>query len=402
MTPQLPERLELRQRMYIVSPTQRRALWVSGVLFLALVALGLFLLFRSLPHGDRIAAAMLDGVRKKFVAHPLDALGHSLIFVALIPYSLYLFLAIRRERLILTPAGIEYRSPLPAALQGLRPGWSIAWGQIRSVTLKSLLYGRGPQVVSLELDAGSRKVKLYPYQWVDPNHYQPLSPWREKQRLQRATPEEIANAIYSSEILRYLAAVVPQLVPPREQKFASAYFALEKNPRSLAVVIAFFVLLFYALGDTFVIGHETYAAAPPYNLFIATGVLAALAAALWMRRGQVPLPETLMVALLFGGTFGAAGYPGALRLNALTDSDGLRTYQYRLTRERQFEPLAQGLPTLAFPQYYEYWAQFETGSLHEFELRKGGLGFYQLDMRPVNEALHDFYATQNAGRRRVR
>jgi len=213
---------------------------------------------------------------------------------------------------------------------------------------------------------------------------------------------EVAEVVHNSEILRYLAATRPQLAPQREQKFASAAFALEKNPRSLAVVIAFFVLLFYVLGDTFVIGHETYADAPPYNIFVGIGLLAVLASALWMWRGQVPLPEALLVALLFGGTFGAAGYPGALRLNALTDRDGLRTYQYQLTRARELAPLTPGLPALAFPQYYEYWAQFPAGSLHAFELRKGGLGFYQLNMQPVNEVLHDFYATRNAARRPVR
>ena len=167
MTTRLPERLELRQRMFQMSRTQRWMFVASVLLILAVMAASPFLLFRNTPHGDRIAAAMLDGLRNKFVAHPLDTLLHSLPLIVVLLHSGYLFLAARRERLILTPAGIEYRSPLPGVLQGLRPSWSLAWGQIRSASLKTLLHGRGPQVVSLELDAGTRKVKLYPYQWVD-------------------------------------------------------------------------------------------------------------------------------------------------------------------------------------------------------------------------------------------
>ena len=167
MTTRLPERLELRRRMFLMSRTQRWALVASVLLILAVMAASAVLLFRNTPHGDRVAAAMWDGVRNKFVAHPLDTLLHSLPLLVVILHSSYLLLAARRERLILTPAGMEYRSPLPGALQGLRPSWSLRWSQIRSATLKSLLYGRGPQVVSLELDAGTRKVKLYPYHWVD-------------------------------------------------------------------------------------------------------------------------------------------------------------------------------------------------------------------------------------------
>jgi hypothetical protein len=255
--------------------------------------------------------------------------------------------------------------------------------------------------MALELDEGTRKRRLFPYQWVDPEHYQPVSPWRELRILKQATPEAAQARLQESEVMRYLAAAAPQLAPQGKVQLAGGSFALEKNPRALAVVVAFFVLLLYALGDTFVIGHETYAEAAPFEVFIAAGVLAALAAALWLRRGRVPVAESLIVALLFGAAFGAAGYPGALRVNALTDVEGLKTFQYRLTRERRLQPLTDGLPALAFPQYYEYWEQFPSGSLHEFELRHGGLGFYQLNMQPVIERLHDFYAEHNRPGRRA-
>jgi hypothetical protein len=390
-----PNRLELRQRIYIQSRAQRIALWAAGALMMSTVVAILVLVVYLAARAGKDPAAVLQSMLDRFASKPWDTALHLLLLVAIVLQVIYLRRAQQHERLILTPAGIEYRSPLPAALQALRPGWSLAWGQIRSATLKSILYGRGPQTVQLELDGGTRKVKLFPWQWVDPQHHQPVSPWQQARQWQRATPEAVSAAIHDSAILRYLAAALPHLAPQPGARLASASFALEKNPSSLAVVIAFFVLLLYALADTFVLGHETYTDAPPVSAFVAAGVLATVAAALWMLRARVPTAEGMVVALLFGAAFGAAGYPGALRINAITDGEGLHKYQYRLTPERQLEPLTAGLPTLAFPKYYEYWEQFQPGSHHEFELRKGGLGFYQLNMQPVNAVLRRFYETRN-------
>jgi hypothetical protein len=391
----LPDRLELRQRIFLMSRGQSLALWASGLLVAVTTVTSVFLLFRNTNHSDQLASALFA----KLARNPLDTLLHTLPPILIVGY---LLLAQRRERLILTPTGIQYRSPLPGALQFLRPSWSLPWSRIRGAALKSGLRGPGPRALVLELDDGTRRLKLFPYQWVDPERDQPVLSWQEVRALQKATPEVALAVVRESEIMRYIAAAAPQLVSPGNIKLADAVFALEKNPRTLTLVIVFFVLLFYALGDTFVIGHETYAGPAPYNAFLACGVLAALAAVTWMWRGRVPVAESLLVALLFGGAFGAAMYPGALRLNAVTDTEGLRTYQYRRARDRQLQPLVEGPPALAFPQYYEYWAQFPAGSLHEFELRKGGLGFYQINMQPVNEVLHDFYAAQRTTRRPAR
>ena len=405
MNTRLPDRLELRQRQYLPSRSQRVAIVLMVALLVLALAAGLALAFYLATRSGHEPAAMLEqmlkGILARLTSKPWDTAFHLLLLIAVVLQVVYLRRAQRLERLILTSAGIEYRTPLPAALHSLRPGWSLAWGQIRGVSFKNTLGAHGPQTVALELDAGSRKVKIYPWRWVDPQHYQPVSPWQDLRKLQRATPEAISAVIHDSAVVRYLVAAQPHLAPATGAGFVGASFALEKNPRTRALVVALLALGLYALVDT-AVGHETYAGPVPYREFVAVGVFAACAAALWMWRGRVPLAETLIVALLFGGTLGAAGYPGTLRANALTDADGLRSYEYRLTREGGLEPLTPGLPTLAFPEYYEYWEQFEPGSQHAFELRKGGLGFYQLNLQPVHTALRDFYTTRNDASRRNR
>ncbi|MCK7509537.1 MAG: hypothetical protein MZV70_39535 [Desulfobacterales bacterium] len=96
----------------------------------------------------------------------------------------------------------------------------------------------------------------------------------------------IEQALDDSPLLRYIAAAAPQLRIERNLKTADG-FALEKNRAALAVVAGFFVLLFYALADSFFLNPETYAVTPPLTPFLAAGGLAALAAGLWdaARRG---------------------------------------------------------------------------------------------------------------------
>jgi hypothetical protein len=393
MTTPLPARLELRQRLFQLPRTQRWLIWATAVMLLALVVGLAAITLSALPEEKRSGEVLLEGLLAKITRNPLDAVLNLVMLIALTLQVVYMRLAHRHERLILTSGGIEYRSPLPWVLQPLRPSWSLAWGQIRTATLQGTKLVRGPQALALELESGMRKVKIIPFQWVDPKNYQPLSPWADFLKQKNANAVDNVAWVEESEVLRYMAVAAPQLAVKHLPQGAG--FALEKNRQALVVVVGFFVLLFYALGDSFFSGYEVYADEPPYSFFVASGLLSALMAGLWMRRGKVPVAENVFVSLLFGAALGAAAYPAALRVNAFTDQDGLRRYAYQLTPALTLKPLTDGLPVLAFPRYPEYWSQFKRGSIHDFELRCGGLAFYQLNMQPVNLAMREFYEKQN-------
>lgn len=386
-------RLELRQRMFLMTRTQRWSLWAMGVLVLVMVVGLAALVFIALPEEQRSGEVLLERFLMKIASKPWDTAFNSMLLIAVTLQLAYMRLAHRHERLILTPGGIEYRSPLPWPLQALHPSWSLAWGQIHSASLQGTKLVRGPQALVLVLESSLRKVKIHPFQWVDPDNYEPLSPWAELMKQRNADAVGNVARVEASEVLRYMAVASPQLVV--KYRAQGAEFALEKNRHALVVVVGFFVLLFYALGDSFFIGNEVYAEEPPYSFFAASGLLAALLAAVWMRSGGVPVAENVFVSLLFGAVLGAAAYPGALRVNAFTDLDGLRSYEYQLSPEMTLKPFTDGLPVLAFPHYSDYWSQFKRDSIHEFELRHGGLGFYQLNMQPVNTAMRAYYEKQN-------
>lgn len=388
-----PDRLELRQRVHLQLASQSRILKTIIVLLLiGLVVAFVLLVPRGIIPRLKDIPSLFEWLIQAFSRDPAQA-GMNLIALTFATLQIfYMQSAKRRERLLLTSSGIEYRSPLPAILGFLRPGWSLSWSQIRSIKLSSSPFGRGPQLVVLELDGGIKTVKLYPWRWVDPESFELTTPWRDLRRQQKMTSLDIVQEIDESPLLRYIVTALPHLEVVRTGEPGDVSFALEKNPVSLTVAVLFFVLVIYAFADGIVIGEETYAGEIPFQWFITTGVLAAALAALWMVRSGVPKLESFVVAFLFGAAVGVAAYPAILRLNAVTDTEGLRAYEYVLQSDFvTLTSVESGPPDLSFPGYDEYWKQYQPGSKHSFELRFGGLGFYQLNLEPVRMEFRKYY-----------
>jgi len=171
----------------------------------------------------------------------------------------------------------------------------------------------------------------------------------------------------------------------------SAGFALEKNPWSLGVLVLFFLLVAYTLVDAFVLIGEIYVTRPAYEAFAAGGLVAAIVATRLLRARGVPNLESSVLGVLLGTAIGCAVYPGALRLNQWTDSAGLRIHTYQSQGQGRFTPLDESLPELHFEDYPEYWREFGAGEDRDFELRRGGLGFYQLNMAPILDDIAAYY-----------
>ena len=159
---------------------------------------------------------------------------------------------------------------------------------------------------------------------------------------------------------------------------------------TLAAAVLVLSLLCYAVID-FAVTEEIYAVDPPFVLFALAGAIAVLAGMLWLASAGVPRAETLGLSLLLGVAVAAALYPGSLRLNEATDDEGLRAHEYRLTGYVVFSPSDSNLPVLEFPKDEDYWRQFKLGTTHRFELRRGSLGFYQVNMAPVHVKMREYF-----------
>ena len=99
--------------------------------------------------------------------------------------------------------------------------------------------------------------------------------------------------------------------------------------------------------------------------------------------------------MLFGIGVALAAHPMLLRLNQLTDSDGLQSYAYTLGADGVWTSAFPGeAPDLEFGSATEYWSQFRPGDSKTFNLRTGGLGFTQIDLAPIWKEQRAFYAAR--------
>jgi hypothetical protein len=390
-----PTRVELQNRFFIAAPqAQRRVtIWALVLLIVVVVATGLLL-------NQVFPLEQIDW--EKVSRHAGKSLTQSLwdlaLFVTVVVASLaqivYLKRARQLERIILTEGDLRYQSALPKALQFLMPEWSAKWNEITRAYFRKKKGAYGPGAIELVLVTfrGDER-KLRPYLWVDAEGIKPQSPWAALRRIQSMKPPELRGAILNSPVVQFARSRVPQLDTEASWEKVAFPFALETNRRALVALGLWAVLMIYGLAD-FVVNEETYAAQPPYAFFAICGLLAAVIAGLWLRGGDVPFADRMALAIVLGATFGAALYPGLLRINQLTDRVGLHTYLYQLQNDGTLEPLQDGPPVLVFPRYADYWSSFSAGSLHEFRLRKGGLDFYQVDMAPVNDAMRGYFRNQ--------
>lgn len=309
-----------------------------------------------------------------------ESLIEALVAVAL---AWYLARAMRYERLTLDRAGIHYRSPLPGFLAALQPGWSHAWAQIRSAEIQVAAIAH-PNAAGIILDVVTAKRRIAG-RWIVDGDSSPV----ESAFAFRIgyTAQEIADEVARSPLVEYLRRMGVKI---EQRTYGSPGFRLESSRVAVAVAAAVIGLILYAVADL-MLKTEVYAVDPPVQLFILAGGVAFLVAAGMLAAARVPRAETIGVALLFGAASGFALYPGALRLNQLTDGEGPRAYAYRMKQHVLWEPRDDKLPALAFTDFLEYWHQFKPGAEREFLLRRGGLGFWQIELAPVREEMKAFY-----------
>lgn len=332
---------------------------------------------------------LLDSLWQELKKDSTELLLSAVVFVLALLQSAYVFLARNRERLILDASAMRYQSPLPAKLQWLRPSWKLQWSQVRSAYLRPSKILSAPQFITLVLDTGLHRRQIMPLQWVNPDD-PPLGPAAARQ-WRTLGHEQVKSLLQLSPIVHYLANAGVEVKMDLAKAVGLKPFALDRNPHSLVALILFFTLIGYALADAVFVNQETYAERPFYEVYSMAGVLVAAVATAWLSRAQVPVVESIVVAVLLGGAFGAALYPGLLRLNQFSDSEGLQPYNYVLQRDLSLEPEGEKLPTIRFKRDLDYWSHFEIGSVHQIELRKGGLAFYQINMAPIHADMQKYY-----------
>ncbi len=203
----------------------------------------------------------------------------------------------------------------------------------------------------------------------------------------------IVNALrLTTDIYNQIKLVFPGLEVIGNMS-AEAGFALEKNKYSLIAMVLIVLLGLYALID-YMLNLEVFVVEPGLVGIVLLSLLVIVLSYLVLEKGKIPVTERLGLAAILGVVFGLATPAALLRLNQLSDNDGLITYHYLLNNELKLVPLDNqegDLPVLDFPDNKEYWKHFDDNSQHEISLRRGGLGFYQVNMSPIYRDMREYY-----------
>lgn len=306
----------------------------------------------------------------------------------------YLSWAKKRERLTLSPDGIRYTSPLPNMLKQFKPDWFLPWSQVTKAELGAL-NGRliSAAFVPLTLFTSSEKQRIFAALWVDSENYsRPVAQFKFTLTPMTPTQDEIIKSVMSCEVLQYISKNVPHLTVDSKLNKAEVPASLGRNPHGRIATGIVFLLIAYAFLD-FILGPESYIDDPSslLHIYISAGILGAILSGAWLYKSTLGNGEKIGLAMLIGVLVAVAMVPGALRINALTDSNAKNTYNYLVTLSSDgvlLRPVVDGLPTIDYFARNKFWGKFNRNDTYPVQIHKGILGFYQFNSSAIADDIH--------------
>jgi len=291
--------------------------------------------------------------------------------------------------------GLHYQSGLPELLQHFNPDWRISWGEIQEVNHSKNVPVQNQLLTPLFIRLVNKTIKLYPMLWVDPEDKKQKKPIF-------ITRHDLTERYENNPLIKLFAekgflSVKDSSKRRLQSKWSdkSDWVDINSNPITLAMVIFFFSSIFYFLFEVYAFLSESYIGTPPYKYIVIAAVLAIIMAYLVLMRSKLMNVERVTFAILMGISMAAVSYPLLLRINQWTDADGLQTYTYTKKNIRLWEAENEGLPDIKFAhKSLRFWDEFRIGSTKQFEIRKGSMGFYQLNMKPIREEQRTFYRSR--------
>jgi hypothetical protein len=385
---------------------QKQVLWITIILVIAMtIFLAAMLYYMSLGKDGDLWPELGKILAEKLLDDPLEVVVFFVACLVAIAQVLYVKLAANRERLTITDLGIEYRLPLTGLAAIFNRYWRLRWAQIKTATVSLTL---SPQNPILVISDGRCKRRLFIFQWIDSAESDPFAIL--EGRILRINLEEAHTLIKVSPLIQQFQQHGIEVSFPDTN--SAIHYALEKNPYTLGAIIASGVLGLYALIDSVAL-METYADRPPWEIVISIGLLGATLYFIWWKRVTVSKIISVTLSVILGVFISLAAYPGLLRVNLLTDSGGLVEYRFYLESRDwvtdakfvlnggrkyivRLHPQQDDIPFLELHGNEEYWEHFMLESEHVFVLRKGSLGFYQVNLEPYFQAVRNFYKEERA------
>ena len=377
----LQDELVLRRFVALVSTNELRNLKLVVVLVPVII---LFLYASVLVAGAGSVGEFIKNASEVIDSETDFVIGLLLMALFAIGYPFFIQKAVDNECLELTKEGITYHSAKIPLLELFMPTWSMQWGNIKSANLEQL----GIQARLQLIDNNGNSKHLIVNQWLltktggqSPKLFDQL--WQARQ--QQKDPE----SIFQWPLIKYIktkTSVELQFAP------TTLGFDLMSHPKTKKILYIMLLIGSYAVVDA-LINMETYLVIPPLWWFVVGGFIAAIFVFMKVFDATIPASNAIGVAVIFGVVFGIALYPGLLRINQVTDPYGIRSYDYYMGDDGIFRNDDVMLPVIKMSSD-KYWRSIDTGQSYTFKLRKGGLGFYQIDMDDVYAKMRKWYCQQ--------
>lgn len=311
-------------------------------------------------------------------------IGIYLIFV--IFYPLYIGSVKKHERLILDAEGIKYTSLNIPFFEHYFPGWEIKWSNVSEIKPSdSVAQGR----LAIHPKRGKTRYILL-NQWEIPNNNKPKKRNNIFLNIYKQTNWRKPEFLSSTLIVRYIVEKVGIQVPFQTTGIS---FDLMSDGYTRKATALIFVLLTYAIVD-FVANPEIYLKEPSWIIYIIIAGIAAVTSAWVINRGKASTGTSIVFGLFLGVIFGVAAYPGMMRVNQFTDTKGLQNYDYKMGYDGVLKSPHEEIPDVTM-KANKYWGSFKTGERYTLRIRKGGLGFYQLDMNDVYRRMRKWHCIEN-------
>jgi len=313
--------------------------------------------------------------------------------VALVIYCYLYGLFIRRSKLEINEFGLSHESEVPIFLKRFFPDWQISWSEIQKVEEEENTISKFTVLKPLNFKLINRNIKILPSNWVDPNEESKSNWWFRYKGVPPKFEEDILVRILKEK--GYLDAKPSNLIDHNKSTGSD----LNSDPVSIGMVVFLFFSIFYFIAEVYFTLSEFYASSPPYIYMVIGAFITVILSYLLLLKTKFIPVEKIVLALMMGCSMATVMYPLMLRVNEWTDTEGLKSYSYVKSglvnwnsNNNNFQ-----VPSLKFDlESSKFWAKFEKGDIKEFELRRGGLGFYQIYMESIYEEQRIFYGGKRA------
>ncbi|MCK5336521.1 MAG: hypothetical protein KAQ67_10180 [Gammaproteobacteria bacterium] len=381
----------------ILSRTGNQKIAIHIKVFLVCVVLIFVAVFLSMlfggvdPEKEIRFIDLFSSLKESYEDDSYRLVKHLVFVVIVFVTAMISYLALKNERLILTKNGIKYIPIFKSKFfQNFNSAWSIDWNDVESVTQGKVKVKN--EVIIKTKNKKSRTLQLNAWKELSKSDQVTVKSLIGLVKYQQKMAKDAAFSFKENVLSRYIIDVVGLSISKTPE--TDLNFDLSSNKYSLGAVVVFFIFMAYAATGA-MISSETYVSDVPYLWFVIFGLFIAIISGVILSKNKVPLTNAWGLALLLGGMAGVAMYPGIININQFTDNHGLVEYGYQRVNENIFEPVNTLLPHIAMKKD-EYWESIPMNHDVSFMIRKGGLGFYQIDMEPEYKKMRQWYCLKRA------